>query len=91
MKIGKMNIVNRTAIFIPEFVTYEMCILFWNYPAKDGENISNSASCFNYKITNLHLKMYKFIYNFMKWNEMRMKPYIKEWDEDEWHENEALS
>ena len=26
----------------------------------------------------------------MKWNEMRTKPCVEQWDEDEWHENEAL-
>ena len=39
-----------------------------------------------------HVKMYKFIFKKekMKWNEMRKKPCVEYWDEDEWHENKAL-
>ena len=41
-----------------------------------------------------HVKLHNILFfkkEKMKWNEMRMKPCVEWWDEDEWHENEALN
>ena len=51
------------------------------------------------EITSLHLEIISFIYiniylqlkkNQKRWNEMKTKPCIEQWDEEEWDENETL-
>ena len=43
------------------------------------------------KETSSHLEIISFIYKQKKeWNEMKTKPCIEWWDEDEWDENETL-